>query len=112
MFDPHHDRPEGVVPIDGQLERKCLDHMINHCPDLVAVGLDLGDTWPVIVVVIQIVPRHLVNADGKQRLVLGIDALLDDLGDDQFVDVKDRGDPNRKSGDGAAAQRLGRKHYR
>ena len=65
--------------------------MINHNPDLVTVGLDLGDAWPVIVVVIQIIPRHLVDADGKQRLIVGIDAFLDDLGDDQLVDVKDRG---------------------
>jgi hypothetical protein len=82
MFDPHHDRPERVVPIDGQHEGKRLDHMINHRPDLVTVGLDLGNAWPVIVVVIQIVPRHLVDADGKQRLVVGIDAFFDDLGDD------------------------------
>ncbi len=105
VLDPHHDRPEGVVPVDGQRQRQGLDHLIDQCAHLVAVGLDLGDRRPVIVLVVQVVPRHLVDADGKQRLEARIDALLDDLGDDQLVDVKDRGVAQVK--DQRVAQRLG-----
>ena len=90
MLYPHHDGPEGVVPIDRQREWKSLDHMIDHGTDLVAVGLNFGNAWPIIIVVIQIIPRLFIDADGEYRLKMWVDAFLYDLGDDQFVDVKNR----------------------
>jgi hypothetical protein len=65
--------------------------MVHEFADLIPVCFHLGDGGPVVMGGIQIVPGHFVHAYGKHGFEFGIDALVDNLGDDQFVYVKDGG---------------------
>ena len=68
VLDAHHDRPEGIVPVDGQCQRQGRDHAVDQGTHLVTVGLDLGDRRPVVVGIVEIVPGHFVDTDGEHRL--------------------------------------------
>ena len=103
VFDPHEECPEGIVPVDGHRQRRRADGLIDHRPHRVAICLDLRKRWPVVMGVVQIVPRHLVDSDGKHRFEAGVDPPIGELGDDELVDkegsrmpqVKDQRVPQR-----------------
>ena len=99
VLDPHHDGPERIVPGDRHFERHGADDVVHEFADLIPVSFHLSDGGPVVMGVIQVVPGHFVHAYGEHGFESGIDALVDDLGDDQFVDVKDGGmSQDRRSG--------------
>jgi hypothetical protein len=65
--------------------------MVYEFADLIPVSFHLCDGRPLIMGFIQIIPGHFVHAYGKHGFEFGIDALVDNLGDDQFVYVEDGG---------------------
>ena len=88
MLNAHHDYPERVFPRYGHGQR----HFINQFEDdflrFIPVFAHFCNRRPVVVLFVQVVPAHLVHANGKDGLKAGIDARIDYFGQHQFIDVK------------------------
>jgi hypothetical protein len=88
MFDAHHDHPPGAVPRDRQLQRHRLDQVIHDSANPVAIGLHIRHARPVVVLLVQIVPRHFVHAYREQCLISRVDPLVDESRKQELVDVE------------------------
>lgn len=88
VLNAHQNDPEGTVPVDGQLQLQRPDQVTHHLPALTAVGSDRLDGGPVVMPGVEVVPGHLVHADGAGGLHLGIDARGEDAGEIEFVDIE------------------------
>ena len=88
VFDPHQDHPEGIVPVDGHRQGQAADGLVHDAAHGVAIGLDLVERRPVVIRGVEIVPRHLVDADREHGFEAGIDPLGPELGNDELVDVE------------------------
>ena len=90
VFDPHQDHPEGIIPVDGHRQGHGPDGLVHDAAHGVAIGLDLAQRRPVVMRGVEVIPRHLIDADGEHRFEAGIDPLVRDLGDDELVDIEGR----------------------
>ena len=94
VFDAHQNGPERIVPVDGHRQGHRLDDVVNDRTHCVAIGLDLVKRRPVVMRVVEIVPGHLIDADGKHGFEPGIDSPGHDLGNDELIDVESRRVPD------------------
>ena len=88
MFNPHQDDPEGIVPVNRHAQGHRPDDFVDARSHRVAIRLDLSERWPVVVGLVQIIPRHFIDAHGEHGFEARIDPLVGDLGDDQFIDIE------------------------
>src|SRR5699024_7464627 len=80
-----------------------VDDVGDQRANPVAIGLNRFDGGPVIVNIVQIIPTHFVHADSENGFHVRVEALVDESGQQQFVDekrggvavVKDQGVPQR-----------------
>lgn len=79
-----------MLPADRQGERQAADQLVDQRTHGVAVGAHLVDTRPVVTAFAEVVPAHFVDTDGEHRFETGVDALLDQAGEDQLVDEERR----------------------
>ena len=86
VLHAHHDGPPGVVPVHGQRQRGAVDQAHDQRAHAVAVGLHARHAGPVVMRLVQVVPAHLVHADGEHRFELRVDALADQAREQQLVD--------------------------
>ena len=86
VLHAHHDGPPGVGPVHRQGEGRAVDQAGDQRAHPVAVGLRAGNAGPVVVRLVQVVPAHLVHADGKDGFELRVDALGDQPRQQQLVD--------------------------
>ena len=87
MLDPHQDHPGGGVRADRQLERHRW-MKASMSSRIVADSRARLHCRPVVVRRVEVVPRHLVDADGEHRLEPRVDPLRDQPARDQLVDVE------------------------
>lgn len=88
---PHQDHPGRALPVDGQGERHLANKIAHQRTDFGPIAAQLGDLWPVVVGLVQIVPAHLVHPDGDHGLDAGIQPLVDQARRQQFVDEEGGG---------------------
>ena len=88
VLDSHEDHPGGRVGADREVERHPLDEGVDEPAQLVAIRAHGPHRRPVVVGRVEVVPRHLVDADGEHRLEPGIDPLGNQAAGDQLVDVE------------------------
>ncbi|MNH04008.1 hypothetical protein D3C79_632840 [compost metagenome] len=91
MLDAHQDDPGRALPADGQGERHPPDEVANQRADFGPITAQFGDLGPVVVGLVQIVPAHLVHADGDHGLDAGIETALDEARRQQLVDEEGGG---------------------
>ncbi len=90
VLDAHHNHPPRTVPSNGQLQRHRLDQIIHDGANAIAIRLHFRDGRPVVVLLIQVVPRHLIHAHGKHGFVGRVDPLLNEFRQNELVDVESR----------------------
>ena len=89
VFNAHHNHPPGTLPRDGQGQRQGLNQLTNSVAHLVAIGLHCVHRGPVVMRLVQVIPGHFIHTHGKQGLKGRVDTLVDQLGENQFVDIED-----------------------
>ena len=60
----------------------------THARTVSRYDFDLSERRPVVVGLVQIIPRHFIDADGEHGFEARIDPLVGDLRDDQFIDIE------------------------
>jgi hypothetical protein len=68
---------KGAFPIYGWRERQTHDELIYHLPHLSAVGFDCRGRRPIVVLIVDVVPAHLIDTHGKHGFKLRVHALAD-----------------------------------
>ena len=91
MLYAHQDDPGRALPVDGQGERHPPDEVANQCADFGPITAQFGDLGPVVVGLVEIVPAHLVHADGDHGLDAGIETAVDEARRQQLVDEEGGG---------------------
>mmetsp|Transcript_100682 Transcript_100682/g.260016 ORF Transcript_100682/g.260016 Transcript_100682/m.260016 type:complete len:765 (+) Transcript_100682:909-3203(+) len=118
VLDAHEDDPPEGVLRDGQLQRLLRDHLVHHLPHLAAVVehpleealgllrvlLRVCSGWPSVVIDVQIVPHHLIDAHRRLHLQLRVQAGLHVLAQHELVHEERRGVAHVE--DGRVAERL------
>ena len=90
VLDAHEDDPCRRIPADGKFQRHRLDELVHQVADGRPVATDRRHGGPVIVGLVEVVPRHLVHAHRHHRLEMGVDPRRDVSAGGQLVDVEDR----------------------
>lgn len=85
---PDH-RPKWGLPSDGQLQWHGLNEAIDRLSDLITVFAKLWDRRPIVVSRIEIIPRHLIDANCTGRFDLLVDSVVNQLAKAKFVDIED-----------------------
>ncbi len=85
VFDAHHDNPKWVFPTNRHGDRYRRDQVVDYVTRLVTVVQYFCGRGPVVVSVVQVVPRHLIDADRKHRFDARVEAFRDQFGDMQLV---------------------------
>ena len=80
MLDAHQYGPPGMLPGDRQGQGQGGDERVHGRAHLAAIGTDFLHPRPVVMSLAQIVPAHLVHADGEHRLETRMDALTQQAG--------------------------------
>ena len=88
VLDAHQDHPERIVPMNRHRQGQGPDGLVDNAANGITIGPDFVHGRPVVVRGVEVVPGHLIDADGEHRFEAGIDPLVRDLGDDQLVDVE------------------------
>ena len=105
VLDPHQDHPGRALPGDGQRQRHGQDVAGHQLPHPGAIGAQGSDRGPVVDALVQVVPAHLVDADGHLGLDHWVDPLPDLAVGQQLVHEESRGVPEIE--DQRVAQRDG-----
>ena len=111
VLDTHQDGPGRAAPGDRQRQGEGGDDRVDHVADLAPEVLRLGHARPVVMGLVEVVPRHLVDPDREHRFEAGVDPFGDDAGDDQLVDVEGGGVAvveDQRVAQGIGPQREGR----
>ena len=82
----HENDPERRLPRDGQLEWQRGNEVIDDDPCDIAVCPDLRHARPDVVGRVEVVPAHLVDADGQSGFQRLVDAALQQAGQAKLVD--------------------------
>ena len=90
MLDAHHDHPPRTVPRNRQLERHRPDGLVHDGANAIAIRLHFRDGRPVVVFLVQVVPRHLVHAHGKHGFAGRVKPALQESRQNELVDVESR----------------------
>ena len=90
VLDAHQDDPPRVAPGDREGQRLAADQLLNRRSNRLAIGPDLVHTRPLVTALVEIIPTHFVDTDGKHRFETRVDALLDPAGQQQLVDEESR----------------------
>ena len=77
MLYAHQYRPPGAFPIYAWRERHAHDELVYHLPHLNTVGFDCSGSGPIVVLIVDVVPTHLIDTHGKHGFKLRVHALGD-----------------------------------
>jgi hypothetical protein len=88
MLDAHHDDPQGAVLSDRQGDVTGSYEMVHHLASLLTMRFDLCRRGPVMMSIIQVIPRHFVHTYRQHGFQGRVDALIDEPGDVELVDEK------------------------
>ncbi|MPN07359.1 hypothetical protein SDC9_154625 [bioreactor metagenome] len=79
VLNPHHDNPKRAFPINGKRQRSSINNTENSFFGFVPVIVNFGDGRPVVMIIVEVVPAHLVHANGKSGFEFRIDAFIYNL---------------------------------
>ena len=80
VLNPHQNRPPGIIPTHWATPGRLANH-VRHCgTNLLPIGFDLGNRWPIVIGLVQIIPTHLIHTNSKNRLKAWVDPFRNQLG--------------------------------
>ena len=88
VFYPHQNDPPRTLLPDRQCHRQRGDLFVDQFSYLIAVSPDRIHFRPFVARPFEVIPGHLVDADGECRLELRVDPLVYHPGDHEFIDKK------------------------
>ena len=79
MLYTHHNNPKRIIPANWHSKWQGINYIKNCLFCIISILPNLRHRRPVIVIIIQIIPTHLVNPNSKYRFKLRIYSLINNL---------------------------------
>ena len=79
VFDAHQNDPHGAVPLNRHGKITFTNEFVNDLASRITVGFYFGGCGPIVVIVVQVIPRHFVDANSEHRFDFFVDALVDQV---------------------------------
>ena len=88
VLNTHQYRPARVGLPDRYCQREYINQLVHAVADLVTISAHGSDGRPVVMCLIQVIPRHFIHTNGKHGLETGINACSDQFCQQKLVDEK------------------------
>src|SRR5690554_7727324 len=88
MLNTHHNYPEWTVPVDRQFYRSVIYYLKNCFFYLITIYTYLMYRRPVIMIIIQIIPNHLIYTNSEYGFKFRINSMIYDLGQKELINKK------------------------